>query len=276
VPDALHGKRLGLLIKAGDEDLAPTTPDARRVLAEAAARLRRAGAEIVDGIAIDGFDPKLGPAFVAGSAPRIDAMLAAYPAARRDWRDVCASGRIPPDWTRDECLSLAGPDAEAEASARRQIDANRGLVIALLDRLDLDGLVYLTDRRGGARVDETDGFTCFVASTSGLPAIAIPAGLDGEGMPVGVEILGRPGSDEALVAMAAALEQVRGPLPAAPKPAANPALATLGIAGQNSLRVFLGWSAFKSRKGEDLGDLEAGRFRALVEGAIDGWPPGEP
>jgi aspartyl-tRNA(Asn)/glutamyl-tRNA(Gln) amidotransferase subunit A len=155
---------------------------------------------------------------------------------------------------------------------RRQVDANRALVTGLLDRLGLDGLVYLTDLRGGARADETDGYTCYVAGASGLPAMAIPAGLDDEGMPVGIEILGRPGSDERLVAMAAALEAARGPLPAAPMPAASPALSALGIAEQNSLRLFIGWSAFKSRSGENLGDLEPRRFRALVETLVVAWP----
>ncbi len=146
--------------------------------------------------------------------------------------------------------------------------------MAALDKLDLDGLVYLTDRRGGARADETEGFTCFVASTSGLPAMALPVGLDADGMPVGVEILGRPESDEALVAMAAALEQARGPLPQAPEPTASGELAALGIAEQNSLRLFLGWSAFKSRHGKELDDLEPQRFQALVRKTVADWTRG--
>ena len=101
--------------------------------------------------------------------------------------------------------------------------------------------------------------------------MALPAGLDVDGMPVGVEILGRPGSDEALVAMAAALEAARGPLPPAPVPPADAVLADLSIAEQNSLRLFLGWSAFKSRKGDALGDLEPDRFRALTEKTVRAW-----
>ncbi len=271
-PDALRGRRLGVLVHAGGEDLAPSSPAAAEVLSRTASLLGAAGAEVVDDIRLDGFDPKLGPAFVAGSTPRIDAMLSAYPAARRDWQDVCTSERIPADWTREECLSLAAPDAAAEARVHRQIDANRVLVTDLLDRLRLDGLVILTDRRGGAGTGETDGYTCFVASTSGLPAMALPAGLDGEGMPVGVEILGRPGADEGLVAMAAAFEAARGPLPPAPLPPWSAVLAALGIAEQNSLRLFLGWSAFKSRRGDEPGDLEPARFRSLVERIVPNWP----
>ncbi len=40
-PQALRGKRLGLLVRAGDESLAPTSPDAERLLMETAARLKQ-------------------------------------------------------------------------------------------------------------------------------------------------------------------------------------------------------------------------------------------
>ncbi len=269
---ALRGKRFGVLAKAGADALTPKTPGAARVLSATLDRLRSSGAEIVPDVILDAFDPNLGPAFVAGSGPRIDSMLSAYPAARRDWRDVCRSGRIPPEWTPDECEALVAVPPTEEDIAPIEIAGNRSATLSLLDRLDLDGLVYLTDLRGGAGTGETDGYTCFVASISGLPAIAIPAGLDDADMPVGVELLGRPGSDEALVAMAAAFEAVRGPLPAAPVPPASPALSALGIAAQNSLRLFVGWSAFRSREGEDLGDLEPVRFRALVERTVQSWP----
>ena len=273
-PQALRGKRLGLLVRAGDESLAPTSPDAERLLMETVARLKRAGAEVVEGISLDGFVPKLGPGFVKGSAARIDAMLERYPASRRDWYDVCLSERIPREWSVEECLALTASSVDEEAATRRDIETNRRVAVAALDKLDLDGLVYLTDLRGGARADETEDFTCFVASTSGLPAMALPVGLDTEGMPVGVEILGRAESDEALVAMAAALEAARGPLPPATEPSARADLAALGIAEQNSLRLFLGWSAFKSRHGKDLGDLEPERFQALVRKTVADWTRG--
>ena len=68
---------------------------------------------------------------------------------------------------------------------------------------------------GGARADASPDITCFVAATTGLPAMAFPVGLDERGMPVGLELLGQPYDDEALVAMTAAFEAARGPLPPA-------------------------------------------------------------
>jgi hypothetical protein len=120
----------------------------------------------------------------------------------------------------------------------------------------------------GAHEHETDHYTCYIASTSGLPATAFPVGLDARGMPFGLELMGRPNDDEALVAMMAAFEQARGALPPAPRSDGNPDLARLDIARQNEMRRQLGWRAFQTRRGKDLGALAPERFRALTDEVV--------
>jgi aspartyl-tRNA(Asn)/glutamyl-tRNA(Gln) amidotransferase subunit A len=49
-------------------------------------------------------------------------------------------------------------------------------------------------------------FTRFV-NYFGLPALAIPAGFDGSGMPIGLQLIGRPGSEQLLLRIAIRLQE---------------------------------------------------------------------
>jgi Asp-tRNA(Asn)/Glu-tRNA(Gln) amidotransferase A subunit family amidase len=64
---------------------------------------------------------------------------------------------------------------------------------------------------GGARVPTFTTFirNCFVISIAGLPAISIPIGETADGLPVGAQIIGRHGEDDALMRFAAACESAR-------------------------------------------------------------------
>lgn len=271
-PGGLVGRRVGVLVAAGREALGPTDPQAARLLDRARQLLVAAGAELVEGVRLAGFDTRLDTDVIKGSAARIDALLASYPAPRRSWSEICGSGRIPPEWSPAECRSLLASDPVAQRRAQRRLAANRQLVQELLRRQRLDALLYLTDRQGAARAQPSSHLSCWVASLSGLPALALPIGLDGRGLPVGVELLGAAGADEPLLAMAAQLEQRRGPLAPPPLPPADPRLAALGITAQNRIGPTLGWLAERSRRGEALGDLEPARFRALTQALLRRWP----
>jgi len=48
----------------------------------------------------------------------------------------------------------------------------------------------------------------------GLPAVVVPMGYSDEGLPIGVQIVGRPWQEELVLAVAAKLEAERGPRPA--------------------------------------------------------------
>jgi aspartyl-tRNA(Asn)/glutamyl-tRNA(Gln) amidotransferase subunit A len=266
---ALRGKRIGVLRGYGKDDpWAGADADTQGIFARAIDILRQAGAEIVEEVTLPDFDPRLGPQFIKGFARRVDAALSRYPSPRRDWRDVCASKRIRPEWSARDCLSAGATSLRQERRAVDQIARNRQAVIALLDSVRLDALVYPVDGRGGARAEESDHITCFIAGASGLPAAAFPVALDGRSMPVGLELLGRPNADAMLLSMMGAFEQARGPLPQAKPAPGNRGLAGLNIARQNELRLRLGWTAFRSRRGKGLGDLAPERFRALTETAV--------
>ena len=69
---------------------------------------------------------------------------------------------------------------------------------------------------GGELIDEMGAFlrNTDPASVAGIPGLSLPAGLTQAGLPVGIELDGRLGSDRRLLAIGVAFEQVLGPLPA--------------------------------------------------------------
>jgi Asp-tRNA(Asn)/Glu-tRNA(Gln) amidotransferase A subunit family amidase len=55
-----------------------------------------------------------------------------------------------------------------------------------------------------------------LANVLGLPAVTVPMGLTTSGLPIGVQLLGRPFEDELLLEIAIRLEESRGPFPGPP------------------------------------------------------------
>lgn len=77
----------------------------------------------------------------------------------------------------------------------------------LLDSLSLDAIAYPAIRQKPVRIGEVqNGSTCNLSAQSGLPAIALQAGFTADGLPVGLELLGKAFTDTRLVALAYAFE----------------------------------------------------------------------
>jgi hypothetical protein len=115
------------------------------------------------------------------------------------------------------------PEARDSEEYREALAKREELSAALLEvmnREGLDALAYPGMRRRPAPIGEPQpGSSCQVSAGSGFPAMAIPAGFTESGLPVGLELLGRPLEDARLVAMAYAFEravQPRRPPPTTP------------------------------------------------------------
>ena len=93
---------------------------------------------------------------------------------------------------------------------RRQlrVDTERRMVEA-----DLDALLYPPSAVPPVKIPEHQPFAelrCELAAHTGLPAVVVPAGYTDEGLPVGVELLGREFDESRLLELAYAYEQASG------------------------------------------------------------------
>jgi len=85
----------------------------------------------------------------------------------------------------------------------------RQQLIAVMDRYGVAALVYPMKSLGAPAVGASDDGLRDnnVVSTAGMPAIVVPAGWDAEGLPLALEIMGRPFSDATLLKIAHGYEQ---------------------------------------------------------------------
>ena len=105
-------------------------------------------------------------------------------------------------------VASKGRDSYEYRIALAKRTAIQQMILKLMDEQKLDALVYPTMRRKPARINEPQGgSTCQLSASTGFPAISMPAGFTADGLPVGVELLGRAFDDGKLVSYAYAYEQ---------------------------------------------------------------------
>ena len=120
----------------------------------------------------------------------------------------------------ERSTSPVARDTEAYREALAKREPLRNAVVALMDARDLDALVYPTIRTVANTIGEPQrGSNCQLSASTGLPAISLPGGWS-DGVPVGLELLGRSFADADLVGLAYAFEQAsdlrRVPTPTPP------------------------------------------------------------
>jgi len=209
--DGLKGARIGVL----RQFLAGPGPDPEvlHLFEQALLDMKRQGAEIVDAAVPDIPASQLGcdrfkhdfEAYLAKLGPN---------APVKSLADVIASRKFYPPLERTllDSVSQPPPDEnprcrEGDANARRLAEG----VLKAMDDARLDALVYPTwnnPPRLIGDLNSPDGNNSNrVSPHTGFPALTVPMGFAGGTLPAGLQILGRPWSEAALIRIAYAYEQ---------------------------------------------------------------------
>jgi len=209
-PDALKDVRVGLLknlFGSGQEDNEVAGIDRKALDA-----MKGAGAQIEE-VTIPGLDDLLRGSSVINAEFKFDLIdyLAQFPNAPvHSLGDILDRGLYDKALENGFRLRNRPEQRETEEYRRARVkrSAVRDLVLATMDELKLDVLAYPPLLRKPAIVGEGQpGSTCQLSASSGLPAISMPAGFTDDGMPVGIELLGRAWTEPRLLAIAYAFEQ---------------------------------------------------------------------
>jgi amidase len=210
--EGLSGARLGLLKNFLRTE--PPEKEVTDVVLAAAEAMKKNGAETVE-VEIDGLAELLEGSGVIGLEFKFD--LARY--LEDPKAPVHSLGEILDRGLYHDALGgvfrASNEAVESSEDYRKAIakrDEVKRALLTVMEEQRLDAIVYPTLRIKPQHVgDSQPGTSCALASNSGLPAFSLPAGFTPDGVPVGIELLGKPFDEPRLIEMAYAYEQAARP-----------------------------------------------------------------
>ena len=206
--EALRGARIGVLLPLFGS--APEDLRAGSVVRTGLAAMAQRGAELVDVAETDGLPSEQdGVSIIRFEfASDLNRYLQATPRAPvRTHDEIVERHLVLPALETAFTRDAPTPDADDYRAVVAKHARQRAALVALMDARGLRALAYPTLRRTAAKIGEPQaGGNCAASAATGLPAITVPAGFADDGMPVGLELLGRPFSEGDLMALAFAYE----------------------------------------------------------------------
>ena len=207
--DGLRGARLGIFLP-----LFGTAPDDQRaasVVRAAVQRMEQKGAQTVD-VATPAMPTEGDVSLIRFEFKfHLNAYLARTPGAPvHSLAEILDKQLFHPSLEQpfrrsNEVVTLDSDEYKTMAAKQAQL---REALLKAMDDHRVVALVYPTLRRTAAKIGEPQtGGNCHASAATGLPAVTVPAGFADDGMPVGVELLGRPFAEADLLKLAYAFEQ---------------------------------------------------------------------
>ncbi|HEV8145317.1 MAG TPA: amidase [Bryobacteraceae bacterium] len=212
-PANLEGLRIGFMEQWYDTPVQPAVRRALRAAAEALAGL---------GFAVEEFRPE-----GLERAPNLWSFLFSELPAR-GMKDRIAGREAEAHWTSTENLDklLERPPASGwqvmemlsarDAMRRRLLEQMRKFPVLLLPVSSIAAFQH-RNRRFDTETKPVGLFQAMMPATTfnllGLPGLAIPFGVSEDGLPVAIQIVGRPWDEETLLELGVRLEEARGAFP---------------------------------------------------------------
>jgi len=217
----LDGARLGVLRAVfGDDDDERASP-VTAATEDALATMAEAGAELVDPVTLPDLDERLDTSSLHELQPKhdINTFLDGLTDPPVDSvEELSRTGAYHDALELFETIADAPEDPTEDPTYWESVAAQESLresILYVLADHDLDALVFPDvpvvppeyEKLHSGEVTRDDyPVNTVIASQSSCPAISMPAGFTDDGLPVGVELLGQPYSEQRLVELAAAYE----------------------------------------------------------------------
>ncbi len=215
--DGLKGMRIGVLRLSLSKDANADAADfkeVRGILDQAAKAMAGLGAELIDPVEVPGLFDLVQE---SGSAPSpyeteaaIDAYLAAHPNAPvKTYRAIAESPLVVE--SRQKALRAdigKTPDDPVFLKQLRTRETLRTALLKVMAAQRLDAFLYPSfDHEPPLLPKGAAGSNRLMATFTGFPALAIPGGFTKGGLPIGLELMGRPFDESTLYRAAYGYEQ---------------------------------------------------------------------
>lgn len=228
-PEALEGARIGVIRDPMDPNADPASADyqsVRALMDRAIDELTRLGAEVIDSVTISGVETV--NALLASNTfeteQATDDYLGEHAGAPfKTLKSILLSGTVTP-WRAAGMAGLIGRTTDEAGYAQYLVSRAklRTSFMKAMAELNLDAVVHATFDHPPSLIAldaETNpspedhyglGDNRALSPVLGFPALTVPAGFTPQGLPVGLEFLGRAFTEEMLLRFGYAYEQATG------------------------------------------------------------------